>query len=248
MNKRFVTSIILLFFLLIIFSTENIKNYFDEYRTQKSLAQYKVFLQTPFDEVFANYYSEQLDSAKIKRAEAFAKIFDLLKKQRNKPITIVETGSIRKPYFRLGGDSSSTLLFNHFVKYAGGVVYTVDLDPRCKEIIDDIYKLKYVHSNIMDSVEYLKQFKNPQDISLLYLDSYDINFKKPENSAKHHLKEIEAIFDKLSPGTIIAIDDNKIVDGKNMGKGYLVEEFLKNKNVSLIYDGYVKIFQIESQK
>ena len=149
MNKRFITSIVLLIFFLIIFSTENIRDYFDEYRTQKSLEQYKVFLQTPFDEVFTHYYSKRLDSTKIKRAEAFTKIFDLLKKQTHKPITIVETGSIRKPYFRLGGDSSSTLLFNHFAKYADGVVYTVDLDPRCKEIIEDIYKLQYVHSTII---------------------------------------------------------------------------------------------------
>ena len=248
-HHSLLTAVFLVICLFLILNIDRFKHLVDDYRTKTSLLEYNELLAMPFDKVFEDYYSKQLDSSSIKRSEGFAKMFSLAKEQSakiHKPIMIVETGSMRRPILRFAGDGSSTLLFNHFVNEGRGMVYTVDLDSKCKEIIENIYKLKNVRSYTMDSVEYLKNFKNPQDITILYLDSFDIDFKKPEASAKHHLEEIKVIFNKLSPGAIIAIDDNRIINGKPTGKGYLVEEFLKNNSVELIYDGYIKIFQIES--
>lgn len=222
---------------------------FNKQREEEGVSTYNKLLHVPFSKAFKDYYAPKLDRvANRKRSEGFAKIFTLAEEQSiktNNSIVILETGSMRKSYLAFGGDGSSTLMFNHFVENKGGRVYTVDLNDKCKNNIENIYKLKNTYSYIMDSVEYLKNFQTPQDITVLYLDSYDVDFNKPEPSARHHLKEIEVIFDKLTTGTIIAIDDNKVINGEPRGKGYLVEKFLRDKNTKLIYDGYIKVFQIQ---
>ena len=248
--SQFIAAIFLAICLTFMLTIDRLGHLFDDYRAKDSVIKYNELLATPFESAFKDYYAKQLDSLSIKRSEGFNEIFLLAREQSNKTgksVTVVETGSMRRSIFLFSGDGSSTLIFNHFVNDKQGKVYTVDLDSRCKEIIENIYQLKNVYSYSMDSVEYLKNFPNPQDITILYLDSFDVDFKNPEASANHHLKEIKVIFDKLSPGTIIAIDDNKVIDGKSTGKGYLVEEFFKNNSVPLIYDGYIKIFQIESK-
>lgn len=242
-------SIVLVMCLAFLVFVDDIGKLVVDFKAKETVSKYNQLLSMPFDQVFKDYYSIQLDdSSKRKRGEGFAKIFSLAQEQNsrtNKPIIVVETGSMRKSSFRFSGDGSSTLIFNHFVDATKGVVYTVDLDFMCKEIIENIYKLKNTHSYTMDSVEYLRNFPNPQDITILYLDSYDVDFNNPAPSAEHHLKEIEVVFDKLTPGTIIVVDDNKVIDGVPRGKGYLVENFLKDKNTKLVYDGYIKVFQIQ---
>ncbi len=223
---------------------------FNKQREKNSVMEYNKLLNISFDQAFKDYYLAQLDeSPTIKRGEGFAKMFALAEEQSirtKKPIIVLETGSIRKTHLNFSKDGSSTLIFNHFVKDKNGKLYTVDLNPKCKIIIENIYKLKNTESYTLDSVEYLEKFKTPQDITILYLDSYDVDFKNSTPSAEHHLKEIEAIFDKLAPGTTIVIDDNKVINGKPVGKGYLVEKFLQDKNTNLVYDGYIKLFQIKS--
>lgn len=248
LSKPYFFSVIVLFCCLSFFVFEDeIDNKVKDYKTQNSVAKYNTMLETPFERALIDYYMPTLNKHSRKRDEAFAKIIALAEvqsSQTKKPIIIVETGSMRSPYLRFGGDGSSTLIFNHFVDKDRGKVYTVDINPRCKEIVDNIYQLKNTRSYTMDSIEFLKNFESPQDITVLYLDSYDVDFKNPMRSAKHHLKEIEVIFNRLISGTIIAVDDNVILNKIPSGKGYLVEEFLKDK-ATLVYDGYIKVFQVK---
>ena len=208
-------------------------------------------LNTKFDKTFNDIYQPVLDSTIRARGKGYKTILFLAEKHADrtkKPILIVETGSIRDRELSMADDGASTFIFSHFAKEKNGWVYTVDLDPKAKFIITNDLKLPNVKAFTQDSISFLKSFPNPQDISILYLDSYDVNFLFPEPAALHHLNEIKQIFDKLNPGTIIIVDDNLIVNGKPTGKGYMVEAFLKQNGVPLIYDGYQKVFQIKPFK
>jgi len=206
---------------------------------------YNQLISEDFDSAFTNFYRIELDK-KVVRSKGFETMFALVKKQSQKtgkPIVIVETGSVRRLPLDIPDDGESTLIFSHFLG-KNGVLHSVDTDSNCKTIIHRHLKLNNVQFHKMNSIEFLKKFLNPQDITLLYLNSYDVQFGNSGSSARHHLEEIKAIFDNLKEGTIIAIDDNLVIDGKPVGKGYMVEDFLKAAGVYLIYDGYQKVFQI----
>ena len=47
----------------------------------------------------------------------------------------------------------------------------------------------------------------------------------------------------LGPGTAIAVDDNTVVDGRPVGKGYLVESLLKDRGIPMLFDGYQRVWQ-----
>ena len=47
-----------------------------------------------------------------------------------------------------------------------------------------------------------------QHIDLLNLDSYDVDFKNPNDSAMHHLKELLAAAPLISKDTLILVDDS----------------------------------------
>ena len=131
------------------------------------------------------------------RSLSFTKIFDYLDKQPD-PIIIVETGCLRiKDNFL--GDGQSTLLFDKYIQSRGNgsKVFTVDVDPvatnTCKKIVSD-----NVDIFTGDSVKYLSDLSNKFyekkiNVSMFFLDSYDVEWINPGESAEHHLKEIKCI-------------------------------------------------------
>lgn len=186
-----------------------------------------------------------------KRGPGFFSILFLLqeslKRNPDKTPLIVETGSIRNEEVEnWAKDGNSTVIFDEFLEIYNGSLYSVDIDSKCTSMIGS--KCRNVKAITGDSIEFLKSFEQAGEIDLLYLDSFDLDFGNPLPSSTHHLKEIEAIFSKLKPGTIIAVDDHFEYCGKNIGKGALVEEFLNSKNVPLIYDGYHKVWQISPKQ
>jgi hypothetical protein len=64
-------------------------------------------------------------------------------------------------------------------------------------------------------------------------------------SAEHHLKEFLAIEKYMKSGVILAIDDNSFLFNENQrtGKGMLIYEYLKNKNILPVYDDYQIIYK-----
>jgi hypothetical protein len=87
----------------------------------------------------------------------------------------------------------------------------VDINPEnttlCKKLVSDKVRVE-----TSDSVSFLRDLaNNPPDgfshIDLLYLDSFDVDFKNPHPSAMHHLKELTAIARLVSKETLIVIDD-----------------------------------------
>lgn len=56
--------------------------------------------------------------------------------------------------------------------------------------------------------------------SIFYLDSFDFDISNPLPSQKHHLKEIEAAYDKLTDNSVVMIDDCDLPGG-GKGKGVI---------------------------
>lgn len=194
------------------------------------------------DTVFMREFAPHLNYGKRnRRKEGFEIIFKELEKLDKDFFTIVETGTTRKsPEHRLAWkDGLSTILFENFVNYYNGEVYSIDIDnsacENCKKITGD--KVNVVND---DSCSALLKIEQPAD--LYYLDSYDADRKNPLPSQEHHLKEFKTI-EPFLKNNLVAIDDNYTINGKNVGKGKLIEDYLSAQNIYPIYKGYQIVYK-----
>ena len=169
------------------------------------------------------------------RKDSFYKIFNYLDKLPD-PIIIVETGCLRiKNNF---SDGQSTLLFDKYTQFRknNSKVFTVDIDPNATKICsENVSKNVSIHTG--DSVKYLNELSeefiaNKITVSLFYLDSFDCDWKAPEQSSQHHLKELVSIKKLLKKDTLVVVDDSPIV-------GYLQQSKIKNDALELIPPGLV---------
>ena len=169
------------------------------------------------------------------RQNSFYQIFKYLDKMPD-PIIIVETGCLRiKNNY---SDGQSTLLFDKYTQFRGksSKVYTVDIDANATKVCS-----QNVSDNVSittgDSVKYLnnlsKEFiKTNTSVALFYLDSFDCDWKSPEQSAQHHLKELVSIKKILNEQTLVVVDDSPII-------GYLQQSKVKKDSLELIKPGLV---------
>lgn len=195
----------------------------------------------------------QMISMTNKRQVSFQIMIDHLK-NLDYPL-IVETGCIRpgdQPWSTLetsfADDGMSTCIFDKFINDYDGEFHSVDLSElhvrHAQSLISDKSE---VHCR--DSVEFLwelnKVLENEnRSIDLLYLDSYDwIKGKEPECMA-HHIKELAAIINKISPNGLVAVDDNYGNSLNRSGKGVYVHEFMRSIGAPLIYDGIQCIWKL----
>jgi len=181
----------------------------------------------------------------------------LLKYNNKSFYTIVETGCSAKCGVK------STKLWDDFVNYYDGEVYSVDLDQQCVTEANKLTSNKtQVECN--DSLNFLKKFNKP--IDLLYLDSYNVDWSNPNPSAEHHLKEFNAIKYNLHKNSIIIIDDTPkdinwmdldknhkkfkpLIENKilfPMGKGTYVNDNLYKHNDLLLLHQYQIVWKINS--
>jgi len=168
-----------------------------------------------------------------KRSEGFQKIFDFLS-GFNSPV-IAETGTYREEN-NYEGDGCSTLLFDSFIDYHGGVVISVDIDPdACELAKENTFFTEVIES---DSVEFLGTLEGKVD--LLYLDSYNIqDWNNDWAPAAHHLKELFAAKNCIKEGTMIVVDDNLIApSGQRLGKGRLIYELMESLGIETCFDDY----------
>lgn len=175
----------------------------------------------------------------FQRAEPFRLIFSLLEEKKQDQYHIVETGTTRK----IGNwnDGQSSYLFQEFIKVNNGTLRSVDINEVNCEVARSILDPKYCSVTCCDSVKYLLSI-DPSTVDLFFLDSYDVSWSDCSPSAEHHLKEFKAIESKLKLGSIIAIDDNTVLNGTRTGKGRDIFEYLKSKNIVPIYDKYMIIY------
>lgn len=228
-------------------------------------------------ELFIKPYEEDLKRTGESRYNFYKYIIPkLLSKQ--KPLYIVETGTMWADLKDNMG--AFTLVFSDLIKnWTGGKITTIDISEeninKCKNLTKEFSDIiEYINS---DSITYLKSLSDNdiEKVDLFYLDSYDLNATNQEPSAKHHLGELESIYNKLRNDTIIAVDDNYLPgteiqwnwlnsDGsiknsemvytgeKIIGKGSLVNHFLLNRGWKRISEfdvgGKNNVFYYERNK
>lgn len=175
----------------------------------------------------------------FQRADAFRLIFSLLEIKNKKIYNIIETGTVRN----LGNwnDGQSSFLFQEFLKSHSGTLKSVDINPDACNVARSILDNSISSVFCNDSVSFLSTV-NPAEIDLFFLDSYDVDWNNCQPSAAHHLNEFKTIENRLVAGTIIAIDDNTVLDGKRTGKGRDIFNYLESKNIFPIYDKYMIIY------
>jgi hypothetical protein len=179
-------------------------------------------------------YFQEIKPQLGSREKTFEKIFKYLNTISD-PI-IVETGTYREEN-NYKGDGCSTLLFDKYTKFCGGSLLSIDNDPKaCKLARKSTGKNTTVIES--DSVEFLATLSG--DISLLYLDSYNIkDWFNDWAPASHHLKELFAAKEAIKPGTLIVVDDNIIApDGRRLGKGRLIHELMDAIGILPHFDDY----------
>lgn len=206
--------------------------------------------QQQFDQCYAQKLNPKSSGAKrglveghCQRAEGFRLIFGLLLEKKAGPFDIVETGTLRKP----GNwkDGQSARLFAEFTLEHGGRVRSVDIDPAAVAAAESELQHPHVFVTCSNSVSWLQNLADLDDVDLFYLDSRDVKWENDESSARHHLAEFMTIEPYLQAGTIVAIDDNsRFADTlTRTGKGRMIVEYLDSKNVKPVYDAYQIIYQ-----
>jgi len=124
----------------------------------------------------------------------------------------------------------------YFWARAGSETYTVDIDPRCADVVRDqyIHHLREdppanLHVHIpADGIEFLRNFD--KEINLLYLDGWDVGSLE---YAERHLEAFKAAEDKLAPNHIVSIDDTDFVHQEG-GKDKLLTPYL-------LENGYIRV-------
>lgn len=161
-------------------------------------------------EKFFSKYKESIEKNGLSRLNFYNYIIPKLV-SKNKPLYIVETGTMWVPFESNMG--AFTLIMADLIKnYTGGRIYTIDISEEhikiCKENTREFSDvIEYV---VSDSVSYLKSLDPNlvKSLDLIYLDSYDLDIFNPHNCMQHHLNELTALYDNLNKSCGIAIDDN----------------------------------------
>jgi hypothetical protein len=158
---------------------------------------------------------------------------DLLAKMQGK--TIVEIGCMRQPLTHsldefnpaCCNDGHSTAFWGR----TGLEVHTVDILPECCNVTAEACRsYPNVHIYCGDGVQFLRGFKGM--IDLLYLDAWDTLEGIPY--AEKHLEAYQAAREKLSPSSIVLIDDTDIAFG---GKGRLAVSAIIRDGFDLLLTG-----------
>jgi hypothetical protein len=187
-----------------------------------------------------NWERNGLNQNLCQRGRGFNIMFDKLLEKNKLEYNILETGVLRT----IGNwkDGQSSFLFQEFCRYHGGTLQSIDIDEETCNLARSFLDSNIVSVTCDNSINFLKTV-NHSIIDLFYLDSYDVVWNKHYPSANHHLTEFLTIEDKLAPGTIVAIDDNTYYQENRVGKGTLIYEYLKSKDILPIYDDYQLIYQ-----
>lgn len=194
---------------------------------------------------FWNYFNSFAYPQLEHRAETFKLAFQHLSNLQ-RPVCIIETGCVRnKGTFT--GEGQSTILFDKFSECVpGSMIHSVDISSDSTDMCKSLVSSR-VQVHTMDSVLFLKDkcrnlITPYQHIDLLYLDSYDVNFDQPHDSAMHHMKELIAATPLISSNTLILLDDSpsyasfffdkgqmKLASNQKIGgKGKYIANYMEN--------------------
>ena len=196
---------------------------------------YDNYLMQPSEEFLPSVVVTHSEKPVTGRNDSFTKVISILREAYDRPITIVETGCIRKPTDEgKYGDGWSTLNWDYYSKDTKSQVHVVDNNAdhlaASKTIVPESDRVKYY---LNDSVEFLRSFEGK--IDFLFLDSYDYcgDEKNMRLCHYHSLNEVMVSWDKLNDQCFILFDD--VFDSDWSGKGKLSIPFLLDKGFELVY-------------
>jgi len=183
---------------------------------------------------FLQDFSVKYNALLANRYNTFYKIFEYLERLDKKKYFIVETGMARQEN-NYGGDGLSTILFDEYLNYRDGKIISVDISPQVVSFAASKISSK-AELICSDSVSYLYNLSKQETpkLDLLYLDSFDLSWDNPHPSSLHHVKELLAIMHKVTPGTLIVVDDNN----RGAGKGQYIADFMENTGKVKYFDEY----------
>lgn len=154
----------------------------------------------------------------------------------NRPVIIVETGTMREPG-NYQGDGSATQIWNWLAQETGGVAITIDLDPHATALAQ-----KYCGHTVAltrDSITALRNFL-PQPIDLMFHDSFDYQPGQEVNSMFHMVAELGSIWPRLPKDCLIAVDD---CHSAAQGKHALIRRCLAGLNIQPLQEGYITVWK-----
>ena len=214
-------------------------------RSKIKAVQYrKIRVINPSD-IVTNHF-EYWSSLDHPNRKAFEIVIDEL---NGAPANIVETGTS-------AWGTDSTRLWDKYVTHYGGSFQSVDIRAEpARRLKGQVGKrTRLVES---DSINFLKTGLPEGHIDVFFLDSWDVDWFNPLESAIHGLKEFQAITPKLNNGSILFVDDTPISQdwlphkfrestqkfeneyGVFPGKGALIlKELLGNLNIQILYHEY----------
>jgi len=125
-----------------------------------------------------------------------------------------EMKDLKNPYILESGIASagtnSTYLFNEYVKKYGGSFWSVDINQG----LVDHHKGNMCPATQLvcnDSVSFFTEWaKTHDEVNVIYLDSYDLDFYNPLPSGNHGLAEYKSLMPVIKKDTLLLIDDTPI--------------------------------------
>jgi hypothetical protein len=155
----------------------------------------------------------------------FKKLFEEMKDLKN-PL-ILESGIA-------SAGTNSTYLFNEYVKKYGGFFWSVDTNQQ----LVDVHKGNMCPATQLicdDSVSFFKNWtKTNDEVNVVYLDSYDLDFYNPLPSGNHGLAEYKSLMPVLKKNTLLLIDDTPSkpywLDFRNMLYNDMCVYYVNNNN------------------
>lgn len=193
---------------------------------------------------FASAFAPRLDA----RRDGFAALFEALARRPGETL-ILETGTLRIAG-NWSGDGQSSYMFDHYVQTeirAGrpASFVSIDLDLESLAVARGVcsHATNLICNDSVYALHTLARLLRGRAVSLLYLDSFNLDVADPLPSARHHMMELAAAASLLGPGSLVAIDDYA-VGGQLGGKGMLVDLHMQSIDATIVYSGYQKIWRM----
>jgi hypothetical protein len=176
-----------------------------------------------------------------KREEGFAALFQALA-AHPRPL-IVETGCLRAPG-NWDGDGQSSFMFYALARERRGQFLSIDCSAESIGVARRACSsaTSFICNDSVPALHALSRLVQGR-LSLLYLDSFDVDFNNPLPSAVHHGLELTAAHPLTAAGTIVCVDDYGIRDGAG-GKGLILDMFFAGIGAEVLYSGYQKIWRL----
>ena len=206
---------------------------------------------------FWGFFEAEAAPFLVHREETFKKLFSYLDSLHG-PVRIIETGCTRL-HGNWAGDGQSTVLFDKYINFRDGesTCMTVDISDRS---VQECRRLVSQRTEVIqqDSVQFLSKIvktyaEKNQTITLLYLDSFDVDMNYWQPSAIHHMKELAIAMRALKSDSLVVVDDcpatadfipkeNNAIQlftpSRIGGKGRLVSEFADSVGATRLFAKY----------